>query len=57
MSLTKSSNDEGEEEDDDDDDFGDTISLLEGKTIQGAQGGQKGKTGGMWKFCIQLIYL
>ena len=39
MSLTKTSEDEGEEEDDDDD-FKDTISLLEGNK-PGAQGGQK----------------
>lgn len=42
MSLTKTSDEEGEG---DDDDFGDTISLLEGK-VPGSQGGLRMKVRG-----------
>ena len=42
MSLTKTSDEEGEG---DDDDFGDTISLLEGKEPR-AQSGREAKTAG-----------
>lgn len=44
MSLTMTS--EEERERDDDDDFGDTISLLEGKTPGAGPSGRKRKTGG-----------
>ena len=49
MSLTKTSDEEGEE--DDDDDFKDTISLMEGK-VPGAQNGRKAKMEGMYAYEI-----
>ena len=54
MSLTKSSDDGGEG---DDDDFGDTISLLEGKT-PGAHSRRQRRTGGISSdvICMMSFY-